>query len=603
MNKKNDKEYMMLGQYLAVKEKNHNLFDYLYQKGIDKILLYDNTDITQILTSYLGELKQNFSIVTRNGQRIQTIVFGSYQSLMLKDILQSSHTPDEAFVITGDDISANELRLLKTVFNERVYFIEELIKHAIRDSAFYQPLKNYLLQNNLRVSVFYIPPFDISAVKKPSKYESLLGKENSILTSEDIEKIKKTRREIVYKEYSDEQIKEIGKMEDYYMHDGVVLLQDYSSDWVNIRSGYRNTTDSPQQSTRNIWFFGNSRSKGQGVIDSDTIQSNLQRILNESAYSGVFSIFNCPRGGSYTSASYFPYISSLPIKYGDILVFMLTHVFYGEFERIQIEHCLQRPHDKHEIFIDKHHLNGTGNNMLAQTIFEYLDTSGYLKQIKTNYPHSLTSENNENSTSQLDDYIQSIVPLRIENGISGSIVVNCNPFTLGHRFLIEYAANKVDRLFLFVVEEDKSEFTFADRFRLVKKGIAGIENVVVIPSGKYIISTKTFAEYFEKSEKQDITIDATQDLKIFGSKIAPALGITKRFAGEEPFDNITRQYNDSMQRILPQYGIEFEVIPRKENDGEAISASRVRELLRNRDFDAIAQLVPKSTLQFLIEEY
>ncbi len=185
----------------------------------------------------------------------------------------------------------------------------------------------------------------------------------------------------------------------------------------------------------------------------------------------------------------------------------------------------------------------------------------------------------------------------------GSIVMNCNPFTLGHRYLVEYAASRVERLYIFVVEEDKSIFPFADRIELVRKGTADIPNVTVLPSGKFIISSLTFTDYFGKSELQDRVIDPSMDVTIFGEYIAPALGINIRFAGEEPIDNVTRQYNETMARILPKYGVEFEVIPRKEQDGEVISASRVRKLLETKDFNAISQLVPPTTALYLKNKY
>ena len=185
----------------------------------------------------------------------------------------------------------------------------------------------------------------------------------------------------------------------------------------------------------------------------------------------------------------------------------------------------------------------------------------------------------------------------------GAVVMNCNPFTLGHRYLIETAARRCDKLIIFVVEEDKSVFPFNDRLKLVEAGTRDISNVKVMPSGKFVLSSLTFSEYFNKSEMQDRVIDTSLDVTVFARDIAPCLGITKRFAGEEPFDNVTRQYNDNMKRILPQYGIEFIEIPRKETDGEPISASRVRKLLDEKRFDEIARLVPETTLEYLREKF
>ena len=185
----------------------------------------------------------------------------------------------------------------------------------------------------------------------------------------------------------------------------------------------------------------------------------------------------------------------------------------------------------------------------------------------------------------------------------GSIVMNCNPFTLGHRYLIEYASAKVDKLYIFVVEEDKSRFKFQDRFFLVQEGVKDLPNVEVIPSGKFIISQQTFSGYFNKESLQDVAVDSSQDVEIFAREIAPTLGINIRFVGQEPEDNVTNQYNENMRRILPQYNIDFCEIPRKEINGEVISAKKVRAALVDNDFDKIQKLVPQSTFDFLKKKY
>jgi [citrate (pro-3S)-lyase] ligase len=185
----------------------------------------------------------------------------------------------------------------------------------------------------------------------------------------------------------------------------------------------------------------------------------------------------------------------------------------------------------------------------------------------------------------------------------GAVVMNCNPFTLGHRHLIERAAAEVDRLIVFVVEEDLSYFKFADRFNLVCESTADLKNVMVVRSGKFIISTVTLPGYFTRDNPDLSKFDASVDLDFFGEYIAPALGVTVRFAGEEPLDKVTKQYNDAMCLMLPRYGVEFAIIPRLESEGEAISASRVRTLLETYDFDAIEKLVPKTTLRYLQEKF
>lgn len=182
-------------------------------------------------------------------------------------------------------------------------------------------------------------------------------------------------------------------------------------------------------------------------------------------------------------------------------------------------------------------------------------------------------------------------------------MMNANPFTLGHKYLVEYAAARVDKLFILVVSEDKSEFTFAERFELVRHGTKEFPNVEVLPSGQFIISQKTFSGYFNKENLQDVRVDSSQDVEIFAREIAPALGVTIRFAGKEPEDSVTRQYNENMENILPRYNIKFCEIPRRDFQGEVISAKRVRAALKAGDLDKVKALVPATTFEYLRVKY
>lgn len=181
----------------------------------------------------------------------------------------------------------------------------------------------------------------------------------------------------------------------------------------------------------------------------------------------------------------------------------------------------------------------------------------------------------------------------------GAIVMNANPFTLGHRYLVEYASERVDYLYVFVLEEEKSEISYDDRLHMVYLGVRDIKNVTVTSGGRNIISSDTFPEYFMKEELQDAEINAYKDIESFALNIAPLWGITDRFFGEEPIDNVTRQYNEQMKLYLPQFYINAIEIPRKKDDTEVISASRVRRAIAENDWDTVSKLVPKTTLGYL----
>lgn len=185
------------------------------------------------------------------------------------------------------------------------------------------------------------------------------------------------------------------------------------------------------------------------------------------------------------------------------------------------------------------------------------------------------------------------------DGPVSAIVANCNPFTLGHLHLVETAANASALVHLFILSADKSRFSAADRMSMVKAGTAHLANVVTHPTGDYLISAATFPTYFIKDKLRTADIHCDLDLAVFAQRFAKPLGITRRYVGEEPTDEVTRAYNRRMQTVLPQSGIEVVEIPRLARGGAAVSASRVRALLDEGDFDAIAAIAPPTTAEFL----
>lgn len=182
-------------------------------------------------------------------------------------------------------------------------------------------------------------------------------------------------------------------------------------------------------------------------------------------------------------------------------------------------------------------------------------------------------------------------------GVSGAIVMNANPFTLGHQYLVETAAGRCDTLHLFLLREDASLVPFGVRKQLVQAGTAHLKNVVLHDSGPYIISNATFPSYFLKDDSAVIQGHAKLDLTIF-VRIARALGVTVRFVGEEPTSQVTGLYNEIMAAQLPENGIDCVILPRKQALGKAISASTVRAALQAGDWQTLSQLVPQTTLDY-----
>ena len=202
----------------------------------------------------------------------------------------------------------------------------------------------------------------------------------------------------------------------------------------------------------------------------------------------------------------------------------------------------------------------------------------------------------ENRKEGFARWLKSLEPTRRE-GRSAAIVMNANPFTMGHRFLVERAAAENDAVHLFLLSEEAGPIPFAVRRRLARDGIADLPNVIFHESGPYIISSATFPSYFLPDGDTAILAHAKLDLLLFG-EIAKALNVSRRYAGEERSSHVTSLYNQVMAEQLPAAGVEFIELPRRELNGQVVSASTVRQAIHDGRLEEVAFMLPETTLSF-----
>ena len=233
----------------------------------------------------------------------------------------------------------------------------------------------------------------------------------------------------------------------------------------------------------------------------------------------------------------------------------------------------------------------------------------------------------ENGSGGLPEYRKYLESLA-RPGRNGAIVMNANPFTKGHRYLVEQAASLVDNLYVIVVREDRSRFPYAERKAMIEAGCAGLDNVVVCEGSDYAISAATFPTYFLKKLDDATDTQIALDLDLFVNHIAQPLGVTVRFAGSEPEDALTRRYNELMAEILPgtsvavvrqdhqpdpelvkgsalrqaRRPIDFVEIPRLEQKGKPLSATSLRRALDKGGFKEAMEYIPKSTVPYLVAD-
>ena len=211
----------------------------------------------------------------------------------------------------------------------------------------------------------------------------------------------------------------------------------------------------------------------------------------------------------------------------------------------------------------------------------------------------------ENNPVGIKQYCKQLNAQKKEGKKIGSIVMNANPFTKGHQYLVQYAASQCDWLHVFVVNENASQFSFDTRLKLVKDGTNQIKNVTVHASSPYIISRATFPTYFLKDKTKIDQAYMGIDLLIFRNYIAPALNITHRFVGTEPIDEVTKAYNEAMRYWLEDNtvsslpAITVVEVERITESNCVVSASLVRKLLATGQYEQVKTLVPPTTWDYL----
>lgn len=403
-------------------------------------------------------------------------------------------------------------------------------------------------------------------------------------------------------------VKEFQRLK-YKVQNGVIRFgNNDENQYFTFQEGHR-CVPNANEANKKLYMIGPCTVFGAYVTDTQTIEYYLQEKLNVTEYE--YQVVNGGVPGLYKE---FQYLLTTPINEDDVIViFTREHTLIDTLRAYEQVHYLGNLSDIYSgledplscILDNFRHVNYRVNQLIAERVYSAL--LPYLDSKKTNGKENVPPIQNYFISWEIFEYYKKFA-MRYQvdhlSGRIGAIVMNCNPFTKGHRYLIEYAAQQVDRLLIFVVEEDLSAFAYEDRFAMVQLGTGDLGNVTVVPSGKYNISKSTFAQYFEKDKPIECVDSMEYDCRIFCEVIAPIMHISCRFVGDEPTDIVTDNYNKTMQKIFPLYDLELIEIPRKreENGQEVISASRVRKALGAQEWEEVQKLLPESSIQYIKEK-
>lgn len=524
---------------------------------------------------------------------------------------------DEIKNVDKYDLIINEkydTRLLKVLFSgKEVESFRSLYRDIICEAAI-----DYLKSNKIPIYFFNAP--SCGQIKNLSQVDrELLGSDvdqsgikNSGLLDKMFGNAQSCKKYYTSGEFS--KSSNVVKVRNHF------ALADFKGDYCNIIGHARYVPSAPKEYRNTIYIYGPCTMRSKYVSDEYTIGNFMQKRINKD-FGGRYNVV--AYGCESNEANDFEYILDTSFKPGDMVI--EERDFSDRMKEIiknkgyyykELSEPINNLNLENFLINDVTHLNHRGCKVVADYIYDSI--KGKIRELlKCNFEDKIIKfdyqdrdESFINDNPDFKPYLENLEklskPYRDAGLKIGSLNVNCNPFTRGHRYLIEQALKHVDHLFLFVVEEDASEFSFDDRYEMVKRGIADLgDRITLLTTGKWMCSKFTFPDYFDKDNLQTkVILNPTKDVDLYGAYIAPAIGATRRFFGEEPIDKVTQQHNNFMKRQLPEYGIEVIEIPRKTlESGQVISASRVRKDLKEQNWEELEKLAPQTTYDYLKENY
>lgn len=371
--------------------------------------------------------------------------------------------------------------------------------------------------------------------------------------------------------------------------------------YFNARNGRRVTCFQPKEYIGTIYVLGMCTIIGAYVEDKHTITSILQKMLIEKGY--MYRVENC--GSMIREDCEIDDILSAikPYHPNDIVIYLSaagtrTSITYGSLEKIFEKY--QVPNEWVESGYT--HCNYEAGKLIAMSMMEIIEpglvveNKNYNDEIQINI-HDIMGEYVQKRYRE--QYFSDFFAEKYKT--IGAVVMKSGPFHLGHRYLIEQAKQQVDFLIVFVIEGDVSIFPFEERFKMTVEGTKDLDNIMVVPSGDFVLSRNNFNQYYRQSYDMTTGINASYDIDVFINYIAKSLHITHRFAGANAQGRVNKTYYETMKRKLPAGGISFVEIPRLTAGGE-VSTKQILKNIEEQQYDKAFALVPESTKQYLLNQ-
>ncbi len=213
----------------------------------------------------------------------------------------------------------------------------------------------------------------------------------------------------------------------------------------------------------------------------------------------------------------------------------------------------------------------------------------------------------------LEEWEKSLAAAIEGKNVDACIVMNANPLTVGHRYLVELASRRSSGLLVLVIqgspesggkgnhENTGIKFPFQVRLEMARTCLSEIPGVVVLPSGPYIISRDDYPKHFLSDEMGPASAHAVLDSMVF-CHVLNSLGIDKAFAGDEPRDELSEIHLNALRIECRDRGIALKVAERKRLGERYISSALARQAMADKDMEMLRAIVPKSVIDLALSE-
>lgn len=268
----------------------------------------------------------------------------------------------------------------------RVIYLDALTDYFIRKTYVEIPLLNFLRRFPY-VKLFLTTHPKISRYEGGNEFESQLCDVGEFTARLKADKSGKVQTTLDKFGYTNAQVLEISETPNVMTNtDGsTVMIDTDENSLLRIQNGKRVTSNQPANFKNRIFFFGNCVYFGIYAPFDKTIESYLQKLLNE--HNLPYRVENESQFIYGRTQDTFYNLNKLEPAPGDIIFVFVERqrAVDNHIPFCDVSDSFDPPHDYRKIFCVKRHYNELGYKILAEKYFAFLTTNNFFQNVEFNY--------------------------------------------------------------------------------------------------------------------------------------------------------------------------------------------------------------------------